>query len=153
MTNMTPEEIWATALQEVQTEGARQPGLWGRCFTAANGDEAKAKSAYLTQRVKELTQERDGTPQDTSRPELGMTSKAPKKTKWWLWIPLGLFAAFTLFGAMQPDDPAKDHARRTIALCRETVNDVLLSTSARLLARGACERMENEYETKYGRRP
>lgn len=47
----TSDDAWAQALAEVES-GARQPGLWARCFAQAEGDENKAKAAYIAERVK-----------------------------------------------------------------------------------------------------
>lgn len=48
-----------------------------------------------------------------------VTAASEPKTKWWLWIPLALVAAFFLFGAMIPKNIADANAfRRT---CEELV--------------------------------
>lgn len=51
---MTTDDLWADAMKEVDST-ARQPGLWARCFAEAGGDEAKAKAAYISERVKSLS--------------------------------------------------------------------------------------------------
>ena len=48
------EDHWATAMNELET-GQRRPGVWGKAFAEADGDETKAKVAYLKVRVKQLS--------------------------------------------------------------------------------------------------
>lgn len=51
---MLPEEqLWATAIAEFEGS-SRRPGLWAKCYAEAQGDEVKAKVAYLNARVDEL---------------------------------------------------------------------------------------------------
>lgn len=40
------------------------------------------------------------------------TIVTPKAFKWWLWVPLGLLAAFFLYGALIPEHVAKANATR-----------------------------------------
>ncbi len=47
------EDHWATAMEELET-GQRRPGLWGKAFAESEGDETKAKVAYLKARVQQL---------------------------------------------------------------------------------------------------
>lgn len=47
------EDHWAAAMDEVAT-GKQRPGLWAKAFAEANGDETKAKVAYLKTRVDQL---------------------------------------------------------------------------------------------------
>ena len=49
------EEHWRRALEEFEG-GSRRPGLWGKSFAEANGDEAIAKASYLQVRASELAQ-------------------------------------------------------------------------------------------------
>ena len=49
------EDHWATAMTELET-GQRRPGLWGKAFAESEGDETKAKVAYLKSRVQQLTE-------------------------------------------------------------------------------------------------
>lgn len=46
-------ELYAKAMSEVE-EGRIDKGLWAKCFVQTGGDEAKAKAAYITHRVKGL---------------------------------------------------------------------------------------------------
>lgn len=50
----TEEDFWATAMNEVET-GQRRPGVWAKAFAEFDGDETKAKVAYLKARVQQLT--------------------------------------------------------------------------------------------------
>lgn len=50
----TDEDYWATAMNEVET-GQRRPGVWAKVFAECDGDETKAKVAYLKARVQQLT--------------------------------------------------------------------------------------------------
>lgn len=47
------EEYWATAMAEVEGLN-RRPGVWARAFSETDGDESKAKAAYLKVRVQQL---------------------------------------------------------------------------------------------------
>lgn len=49
----TEEDHWATAMKELET-GQRRPGLWAKAFAEVDGDETKAKVAYLRVRVQQL---------------------------------------------------------------------------------------------------
>ena len=50
----TEEDHWATAMAEVES-GQRRPGVWAKAFAESEGDETKAKVAYLKSRVQQLT--------------------------------------------------------------------------------------------------
>jgi hypothetical protein len=50
------DALWAAALAELE-EGRRHAGTWARSFSAADGDEAKAKAAYLRERVHQMHEE------------------------------------------------------------------------------------------------
>jgi hypothetical protein len=47
------DEHFAKALSEIEN-GTQDKGLWARCFAEANGDESKAKAAYLSKRSIDL---------------------------------------------------------------------------------------------------
>lgn len=108
---MTENDVFSKAYAELESP-SRQIGLWARCFSEANGDESKAKAAYLQIRVKDLTMAQapeKGHPDEAAKPRPmlhafeGMNSPPPEETKqsnWklWLYIPLGLFVAFMTFG-------------------------------------------------------
>ena len=50
----TEEDFWAAAMAEAET-GQRRPGVWAKAFAECDGDETKAKVAYLKARVQQLT--------------------------------------------------------------------------------------------------
>ena len=50
----TEEDHWATALAELD-EGKRRPGVWAKAFADSDGDEVRAKVAYLKTRMQQLT--------------------------------------------------------------------------------------------------
>lgn len=52
-TDVEQEDFWAAAMAEVES-GQRRPGVWARAFAEADGDESKAKAAYLRVRVQQL---------------------------------------------------------------------------------------------------
>lgn len=61
---MGNNEAWASALAEAESEG-RDAGLWARCFAETDGDESKAKAAYVKARVQGVS------PKAESAAELG----------------------------------------------------------------------------------
>jgi len=54
LSESTEEDFWATAMTEVET-GQRRAGIWAKAFAESDGDETKAKVAYLKARVQQLT--------------------------------------------------------------------------------------------------
>lgn len=52
----TEEDHWAAALLEIES-GPRRSGIWAKVFSESEGDEAKAKAAYLKVRVQQLNEE------------------------------------------------------------------------------------------------
>ena len=95
--------------------------------------------------------------------EVSTTAKAcPKcgakvpKTKWWLWIPLGLVAAFLLFGALvgnTPEGQAKSQERRAIELCWDEQKRKSLDPGTQRFVASTCEMMERKFQEKYGVKP
>jgi hypothetical protein len=49
----TEEDYWATAMTELEG-GQRRPGVWAKAYADADGEETKAKVAYLKARVRQL---------------------------------------------------------------------------------------------------
>lgn len=45
---------WASAMAEVENLQQRDAGLWAKCFAEADGDEPRAKAAYIKVRVAKL---------------------------------------------------------------------------------------------------
>lgn len=77
----------------------------------------------------------------------------------WLWVPVGLIAAFVFYLAngmvdatsWTPDE--KSQKRSTIEQCRkEQARKSLTPGEAQFIA-GACETMEREFEEKFGVKP
>lgn len=97
----------------------------------------------------------DGAATVAAKPEV---EEAPKESgpKLWLWIPLGLVAAFLLFGAIKSNTPegrAKADARQAIELCwQQQGRKSHDGGTARFIA-GACEGMESDFVRKYGVKP
>lgn len=44
---MSVPTSWAAALSQAENSSQRDPELWAKCFTQANGDEGVAKAAYV----------------------------------------------------------------------------------------------------------
>lgn len=49
----TDEDHWATAMTELES-GQRRTGVWAKAYAEADGEETKAKVAYLKARVRQL---------------------------------------------------------------------------------------------------
>ncbi len=91
--------------------------------------------------------------------EISSTAKAcPKcgakmpRTKWWLWVPLGLITAFLGYGAMlssTPEGRARSEARSIINFCWDEAKRSLMNP----IATNACRELENRYTAKFGSRP
>lgn len=79
------------------------------------------------------------------------------KTKWWLWIPLGLVGGFFLIGSMlaanDPQSGERADARRVIDLCWQEQKRASLSRGSQQFIAQSCERLEDEYRRKYNRNP
>ena len=48
------EDHWATALAELE-DGVRRQGVWAKAFADSDGDDVRAKVAYLKARMQQLT--------------------------------------------------------------------------------------------------
>lgn len=82
-------------------------------------------------------------------------AKVPR-FKWWLWVPLGLVAAFLGFGALVDNGPQakeKSTQRAAIKLCWEEQSRKSLDPASQRFVAGACEMMERRFEQAYGVRP
>lgn len=62
---MESNDIWAKALTEAESSDLRNPGLWAKCFAESDGDEGRAKAAYVKLRV---AQEAPSAPANSSKP-------------------------------------------------------------------------------------
>ena len=77
-------------------------------------------------------------------------------TKWWLWVPLGLMAAFlgiALVMGSSPEAQAKAADRRAIELCESDGARKSLSDGSKRFIAGACEKMAADFRRKYGVNP
>jgi hypothetical protein len=63
------------------------------------------------------------------------------------------FAIWTVYVANNPVAQEKSKARAAIADCRKATGDDLMPRESRLLARGACEKMESDFQAKYRATP
>lgn len=82
-------------------------------------------------------------------------AKKPKSYVW-LYVVLGLVAAFFVLGAVQGSKPEVQERRqeeRAIAECWSSQEAKSHSPSAARFIAGACEKMEGDYVQKHGRRP
>lgn len=82
-------------------------------------------------------------------------AKMPK-TKWWLWIPLGLVVIFLGFGAVvgsSPEAQEKAKDRLAIDLCWGDQKRNSIDEGTQRFIAGACEMMESKFTQKYGHRP
>jgi predicted amidophosphoribosyltransferase len=82
-------------------------------------------------------------------------AKVPR-TKWWLWIPLGLVVAFLAYGAILSNTPKgkeKAKARDAIALCWQEHERKSLDANTQRFVASTCEMMEQQFRDKYGVNP
>lgn len=82
-------------------------------------------------------------------------AKKPKSYTW-LYFVLGLPVAFLIFGAVQADKPEVKERRRAEDVIAECWKDQGRKSNGSGVAQfiaGACEKMEEDYLQKYGRRP
>lgn len=98
----------------------------------------------------------DVSTQATTCPSCGQPQWKEKKTKWWLWVPLGVGIAFTLVGLLSPETPeSKEKAlqRATIEMCWADQGRKSHDSGAAQFIAGACERMEQKFREKWGVAP
>lgn len=53
------QNAWAEALQECEDPSKRDANLWAQCFAESDGDESKAKAAYVKTKVGGLSKEQE----------------------------------------------------------------------------------------------
>lgn len=88
---------------------------------------------------------------------LNCGAKVPH-AKWWLWIPLGLFAAFMGFGMIvgsSPEAQQRSRERAIIEMCWDDFEDrrMVLTFTQRDFLSTTCRQLEAEYRKKWGREP
>lgn len=80
----------------------------------------------------------------------------PGRIKWWLWLPLGLAAAFLGYGYVlsnTPDGQARAHQRSIIELCWQDYHRKSIPPDQKHHIAATCERLETDYRRQFGRRP
>lgn len=78
------------------------------------------------------------------------------RTKWWLWVPLGLVVAFLAFGALvgnSPEAREKAKERAAIDLCWDGHERKSLEPDTQRFIAQVCEKMESDFQLKHGHRP
>jgi len=89
-------------------------------------------------------------------PQCGAPPMKPKKTKWWLWIPLALILAFLILGLIvgsSPEAQQRQSDRMSIEICNKNQQDPDLDRSTQRFIAEACEKMESDFRIKHGRNP
>lgn len=89
-------------------------------------------------------------------PQCGAPPIRPKKTKWWLWIPLGLIVAFVIFALIAgstPEARERTDERIAIELCWKNQQDPELDGATQRFVAGACKKMESDFRAKHGLNP
>lgn len=151
------EKAWASAAAEFSSP-SRDQGLWAREFAKADGDENKAKAAYLRIRAAAFFSEESGQfarPQNESHTHAIAVRKTSKLT-WFIAIVGGLIIAFFVIGIIagnSPEAEARGTERRAIAMCWDNQTKKSLDPAAARFIAGACERMENDFRAKHRMNP
>lgn len=71
-------------------------------------------------------------------------------------VAIGLVAVFVLWAVFRtpsPEDQEKSRRRAAIELCWENQKKKSNTADMAVFIAGACEKMESEFMTKYGRKP
>jgi hypothetical protein len=79
-----------------------------------------------------------------------------KPFKLWLWGPLsavGLFVLWALVRTPSPEENARRRAEDVIAYCWKEQSRKSLDPAAARFAASACEKLTDDYRSKYGRNP
>lgn len=80
----------------------------------------------------------------------------PTRTKWWLWVPLGLAVVILGWGALlgsSPEAKEKRAARETIDSCWEEQKRKSYGPQTGRLMATICETYESQFQAKYGVKP
>jgi len=75
---LTEDVLWTTALAELE-EGRRQSATWARSFAAADGDEAKAKAAYVRERAHQMQEDVAAAKQAAAAEQEAITKAAERR--------------------------------------------------------------------------
>lgn len=137
------DALWLNAEREADDANARNKGLWARCFAQAEGDEAKAKALYMTERV---------------RQQGGAISNAKPKSKAAAWLKYGLaslvlLAAFLFIIASRLPSDGQSESRAAIDLCwRDHKNQALDEQTKQFVAQ-TCNGLTEQHRAKFGSAP
>jgi hypothetical protein len=80
----------------------------------------------------------------------------PKRTKWWLWLPLGALGALLVVGATvgsTPEAKARMQDQLAIDLCWDEQKRPSNEPSEARFIAGTCEKMEADFKSKWGYSP
>ena len=150
------EDSWAAAMKEAESPADRDPALWAKCFAETEGDEQRAKAVYMRAKVA------GGTPPSATAAAEEPPAAKPRKKRllpWWGWVllaPVIAIGGLMLIGALMPNNPDRDarwRAQDAIKLCWSEQGRKSLDASTARFVAGACEKMERDYEARWGRKP
>lgn len=133
---------------------ARQPAIWARCLNEADGDEDKARNAYVQERAGSV----DLSVRGPGANEHPRADSAPerKKINWWLWVPLGSVGLFLFWAMVRTptiEETEMQGQRAAIEYCwKEQARKSLDPSSQRFIA-GACELMEDRFRKRFNSNP
>lgn len=89
-------------------------------------------------------------------PQCGAAPDKPKKTRWWLLILIGIFAALiaiAFIAGSSPEVQLRVTDREKIDFCwTQQKRPSQTPSEARFIA-GACEKMEEDFRERHGRNP
>lgn len=149
------QDHWAAAMKEAASPADRDPALWARCFAENDGDEQRAKAAYIRAKVAS-----SAPPVATEVPPPPTNPPGKKRLlPWWGWVllaPVIAIGALLIIGALMGDNPQRDARWReqdAIKLCWSEQGRKSLDAATSRFVAGACEKMERDYEAKWGRKP
>ena len=137
------DALWLSAEREADDVDARNKGLWAKCFALAEGDAAKTKALYMTERVRQLG---------------GSIANAKPKSKGVAWLKYGLaslllLVAFFLIIASRMDDGGRSEKNAVIDICwKDHQNPALDEATKRFIAQ-TCNGLAEEYRAKFGANP
>jgi hypothetical protein len=89
-------------------------------------------------------------------PHCGAKVPHAKVWPWVVGVPIALFVAFMIFGAVlsnTPEGKAKAKARDAISLCWKQQSDKALDPGTQRFVASTCEKMEQDFKNRYGVNP
>lgn len=138
------DALWLNAEREADDANARNKGLWARCFAQAEGDEAKAKALYMTERVRQQG--------GTTTPN----SKTKSKAMVWLKYGLGsmvLLVAFLFIIASRLPSDGQSESRAAIDLCWKDHKNPALDEQTKQFVAQTCNGLTEQHRAKFGSAP